>query len=463
MSIGSSEVKDHDRQFAMPAALYVVALACMVALVLAANRQQVITKEEVSTAFVNPSFLELRLQHHIFATNFYAYVFFSWVNHLHAGLFASRFAKAAVMASTCPSAFLYLRRRFSFNDPEAGLAAVMIVLLPGVMCLSWVGVDIGMDTSLGVLALWLALFPHSAAIVASCVCAALAAGAYGSGLAFLAVVMLHQFPRFRNRKTRAAVIIGIVAIAALLLFPIVWWTNFQSLFVGGGGHPRLTGAVGRLASLPQELFVRGDSYYYFSGGMPAMGYLWIGVLSLIGVVWATARYPRECWPLLATGAIVVGLYAIAGNVIGVRRAIPLVVCLGIFAAIFVRDLAAKAGAWRLPAYCTALLLLLAAEAAVDNRVRSDLAQARIALPLDFEFRIAPGKSMAWTIEALAKGTLKLPADLDGYEPDRTLAILYELTQPNPIVGASELVERCDQHGWSIPSRSPRFSRLVARR
>jgi hypothetical protein len=39
----------------MPAALYLVALACMVALVLAANRQQVITKDEASTAFVYPS------------------------------------------------------------------------------------------------------------------------------------------------------------------------------------------------------------------------------------------------------------------------------------------------------------------------------------------------------------------------------------------------------------------------
>jgi hypothetical protein len=462
MSMGSSEANDHDRQFAMPAALYLVALACMVALVLAANRQQVITKDEASTAFVYPSFLELRLQHHIFATNFYAYVFFSWVNHLHAGLFASRFAKAVVMALTCPSVFLYLRRRFSFNVPEAGLAAVTIVLLPGVMCLSWVGVEFGMDTPIGFLALWLALFPHPAAIVASCVCAALAAGSYGSGLAFLAVVILHQLPRFRNRQTRAAAILGMVAIAALLLFPIVWWTNFQSLFVGGGGRPRLAGAIGRLASLIQELFVRGDSYYYFSGGVPAMGHLWIGILSLIGAVWATARYPRKCWPLLATGTIVVGLYAIAGNVIGVRRAIPLVVCLGIFAATFVRDLAAKAGAWRIPVYCAALLPLLAAEAAVDNRVRSDLAQARIALPLDFEFRIAPGKSMAWTIEALAKGTLKLPPDLEGYEPDRTLAMLYQMTQPNPIVSAGELVQRCDEHGWSIPSHSRRFSRLVAR-
>ena len=224
----------------------------------------------------------------------------------------------------------------------------------------------------------------------------------------------------------------------------------------------MAGAIGRLASLIQELFVRGDSYYYFSGGVPAMGHLWIGILSLIGAVWATARYPRKCWPLLATGTIVVGLYAIAGNVIGVRRAIPLVVCLGIFAATFVRDLAAKAGAWRIPVYCAALLPLLAAEAAVDNRVRSDLAQARIALPLDFEFRIAPGKSMAWTIEALAKGTLKLPPDLEGYEPDRTLAMLYQMTQPNPIVSAGELVQRCDEHGWSIPSHSRRFSRLVAR-
>jgi hypothetical protein len=462
MPIADSEASDRHRAFAISVALYLIALASMLALVLAANQQQVIAKDEVSTAFVYPSFLELRLQHHILATNFYAYVFFSGVDHLHAGVFASRFAKSAVMALTCPAVFLYLLRRFAFEFSEAAVAAVIVVLLPGVMCLSWVGVEFGMDTPIGFLALWLALFPKPGPMIASCVGAALAAGAYGSGLAFLTIVILQQFPRFYDRKTRSAALIGMICIAAILVFPIVWWTNAQSLFVGGGGHPRLAGATVRLTSLFRELFVLGDSYYFFSGGVPAMGNLWIGILSLTGVVWGIVRYPQKCWPLLGTSAVVVVLYAAAGNVTGVRRAMPLVVCLGIFAAVFLRDMASKVGARRIPAYFAPMLVILAAEAATNNRVRLDLAHARITLPRDFEFQVAPGKSMISTIEALASGARKLPADLAGYEPDRTLAMLYQLTQPHPIISAHELVERCDQHGWSIPSRSRRFSRLVAR-
>jgi len=67
--------------------------------------------------------------------------------------------------------------------------------------------------------------------------------------------------------------------------------------------------------------------------------------------------------------------------------------------------------------------------------------------------------MAEEIALLAERSETLPSDLAGYEPDRTLCVLYRLTQPNPIVGAREIIVRCDQHGWSIPSTSPRFSRL----
>jgi hypothetical protein len=75
------------------------------------------------------------------------------------------------------------------------------------------------------------------------------------------------------------------------------------------------------------------------------------------------------------------------------------------------------------------------------------------------FAVAAVMAMSTTIAALANRSRKLPEDLSGYEPDRTLAILYRLTLPNPIVTANELVARCDEHGWSIPSNSPRLSRL----
>lgn len=70
--------------------------------------------------------------------------------------------------------------------------------------------------------------------------------------------------------------------------------------------------------------------------------------------------------------------------------------------------------------------------------------------------------MAVEIALLAGRAKTLPADLAGYEPDRTLCILYRLTQPNPIVGPREIVARCDEHGWSIPSNRSRFSWLRRR-
>jgi len=51
-------------------ALYAAVLACNAALAFAANRQGLVLKEEASSAFVDPAFLGLRLQHHPYATNF---------------------------------------------------------------------------------------------------------------------------------------------------------------------------------------------------------------------------------------------------------------------------------------------------------------------------------------------------------------------------------------------------------
>lgn len=450
--------KSRPRASLAAASLYLIQLALTLALVLAANRQGLLTKEEASSAFVNPTFLQLRLQHHLYGTNFYAYVLFLFGGHLTTGLFYARYVKAAAMAFLAPIVYLYLRRRFSFTFWEAFAAALAVGLLPGVMCFSWLGVDFGLETPIGFLALWLALFSRPAAIVASCLLAAVAASSYGAGLVFLPVVLLHQWPRLRQPELQIAVLAGLGAAAAALLFPVFWWTNIQTLFVGGGSA--LTGgAIGRLGALWREILLRGESYYFFSNGAPALGNAWIGAVALIGMAVAAVRQPSRSWPLLAIACSAVGIYAIAGNVIGVRRAIPLVVSLGIFAAVFIRMAAAAAPRRRAAVFTAAMLAMILSEAAAYNRIRRDLSDARIALPRDFDFRIEPGATMVSTVAALAGGSLDLRGELEGYEPDRTLCILYRLTQPAPAIGAGELVERCDRHGWSIPSGSPRFLSL----
>ncbi len=447
------------RQSLAAALLYLIQLLLILALVFAANRQGLLMKEEASIGFVNPTFLSLRLQHHVWATSFYAYVLFLCASHFVPTLFFGRFAKAAIMALLNPLVYLYLMRRFSFSGGRAFAAAAAIGLLPGVICFSWFGVDVGLETPLGFLALWLALFESPACIVASCVAVCLAAGCYGSGLAFLPAVLIHQLPRLRTPKLRSAVIAGGALAAAVLAFPIFWWTNIQSLWIGGGGRPLIAGAAGRLADLCRELFVHGGSYYFFSEGAAALGGIVVGVAALAGLVAMSVRQPSRCWPLLVVSAGVVGMYAVAGNVTGVRRAIPLVVCLGIFATLLLNMVPSRRRFWRAIAFYVPMILVIALEGVQFNDIRSGLATSRIALPHDFEFRIPPGKTMAQEIALLVAGSETLPGDLAGYEPDRTLCILYRLTQPNPIVSAREIVARCDQHGWSIPSSSSRFSRL----
>jgi hypothetical protein len=447
------------RQYVAAALLYIIQLLLILALVFAANRQGLLTKEEASSDFVNPTFLSLRLQHHVYATNFYAYALFLWAGRLVPRLFFGRFAKAAIMALLTPLVYLYLMRRFSFSGGRAFAAAAAIGLLPGVICFSWFGVDVGLETPLGFLAIWLALFESPACIVASCVAVCLAAGCYGSGLAFLPAVLIHQLLRLRMPKLRGAVIAGGALAASVMAFPIFWWTNIQSLWMGGGGRAAIAGAAGRLAGLFRELFVQSWSYYFFSGGAAALGGIVVGVAALAGIVAMSFRASSKCWPLLVVSAGVVGMYAVAGNVTGVRRAVPLVVCLGIFAALLLNMLPSRRPIWRAIAFYVPLLMVITLEGVQFNNIRSGLATSRIALPHDFEFRIPPGKTMAEEIALLVERSETLPGDLAGYEPDRTLCILYRLTQPNPIVSAREIVARCDQHGWSIPSSSPRFSRL----
>lgn len=442
--------------------LYSIQLALILGLVFAASRQELLTKEEASSTFVDPTFLSLRLQHHVFATNFYTYVLFLWTGYLVPHLFFGRFVKAAIMALLTPLVYLYLRRGFSFSGPRAFTAAVAIGLLPGVICFSWLGVEFGLETTLGLLALWLALFEYPACIVASCVAAALAGGCYGSGLAFLPAALIYQLSRWRRLELRSALMAGGAAAALVLALPVFWWTNIQSLWIGGGGRPSIAGAAGRLAGLFQELFVQGGSYYFFGNGAAALGGIAVGVAAVAGIAAMSFREPSKCWPLLVLSAGVLGIYAVAGNVTGVRRAIPLMVSLGIFATLLLNMLPSRKPFWRAISFYGPLLVGIVFEGAQYNGIRSGLATSKIELPHDFEFRILPGRSMAEEIALLAGRSQSLPGDLAGYEPDRTLCILYRLTQPNSIVSAREIVARCDQHGWSIPSGSPRFSRLRGR-
>ena len=361
-----------------------------------------------------------------------------------------------------PVLYLYLRQRFSWTGAQAFLASVAIGLLPGVIDFSWIGSEWGLEVLAGFLALWLAMFESPLCVIASCAAAALAAGSYPSGFAFMPVVLFHQLPRIRKPELKSAVIAGGILAAAVLLFPVYWWTNIQALYLGGGERPVIAGAIGRLGDLFRELFVHGGSYYLFSNGAPAVGGIVIGIASLAGMVAMMIRGPAKYWPIPTIAATTLAMYAVAGNVIGVRRAMPLVVSLGISAVFLLRAATGGRGHARRFVFYGLLSAAILFELTPLNGLRRGLATAEIPLPRDWDFPIPPGQTMAAEIASLANRSRTLPGDLYGYEPDRTLSILYQLTLPHPIVSASELVARCDEHGWSIPSTSPRLLRFRKR-
>src|SRR5579871_5073263 len=136
-------------------ALFLIYFAAAISLALAANTQGLLTKEEASSGFVNPTFLQFRLQHHLFSTNFYAYVYFLFASKFAHGLFFSRFSKVAVMSTLPCFLYLYLRKRFDLSGPVAFTGALAIALLPGLLCFSWIGMDVGMEEPIGCCALWL--------------------------------------------------------------------------------------------------------------------------------------------------------------------------------------------------------------------------------------------------------------------------------------------------------------------
>ncbi len=434
----------------------------LLSLVSAANQQQLLLKEEASAGYVGPVFLSLRLQHHIFATNFYSYLIYGVGHHLYGGLFGVRLTKITILALLPGSIYLYLRDRFEFRPLEAFVSAMAVVLLPGILCLSWIATEMAQESALGFLALWLALGDRRWSVIGSPCLAAVAAGCYGSGLAYLLVVVVIQASRLRVQSLRLPVLAGLALAGCTLMIPLIWWTNAQTLFIGGGGSPDPGGSLRRLSAATKELFVGTGSYYMFANGRPALGTPLIGALAVAGLVWVAIRYKRAAWQLLAVALTSLSLLAVAGNVPGVRRAVPLMICLALFAVLLLHSLL-KSDRIGIRAIAFILFALWLIPSAFQyNAIRNELLTAQILLPHDFEFTVESGGTMSSTIEAFVNRSRPLPPGLPGYEPDRTLCILYTLSQPDPIVSREELIAEADRHGWSIPSRTPRLAWLHKR-
>lgn len=444
------------------ASLYLLQLAILAAFVRAAGAQHVLTKEEASAGFVSPLFLSFHLQHHLYATNFYSYVIFQFGHAVFPGLFGVRESKALIMAALPALLFLILRDRLAVTPVIAFFASLAAGLAPGLLGFSWLATEYGLESVFGLLALWLAFDERAAAMPGSAALAAVSAGMYGPGLAFLGAVMAIHLLRFRVPALRIRAAASLLAALLTLLVPVFWCHNLQTLFLGGGGKPSLRSAAPRVLALLGEVFSASGSYYAFLNGRAAAGPWLVAALAAAGALVAAVRFRRAALALAVIAAVTLLLTALAPQVPGVRRAIPLVAVLSLCAGLAIHWL------WRsrLPAIRLSAICLLAAWLAVSFTsawgLCRDLRFSAIALPHDFTFSIPPGSDMESAVAAFVALREPWPADWTGYEPDRTLAILYVLSSPHAPLSGSELICICETRGYALPANLRRFDWLRRR-
>ncbi|SFL48947.1 hypothetical protein [Geodermatophilus ruber] len=388
---------------AIAAGLYAVAAAVGLASVAAVNAQGLLSGEEVSVSLLDVVAVPGRFQPTVYATNFAGHVQFWLFSHLDPSfdLFYGRTWKALAMALVAPLVHATLRRRLGCGRGPAALGALAAVLLPGVGAVAWLATENGLEVVWGLAALLLATSQRRVWVLAP-VAAGVAVSSYGAGLAWagavgaLVAVRLVRSPS-RVRHLRA-VLAASAAGLAVVLVPLVWWEGGGRIVLGGGSVGSAD-PVAALRSLGGELFVRGESYYYFTDA-PALGSPWLAGVLAVAVVAGTALRPR-LWPWTLALVLTVVLYALSGGVLGVRRAVAIPVLVALALAVVVDVLARR----RAP--LARLLLVTAAGVAVLGPlggqyldIRDGWRTGRYALPRDFDFPIAEGATMAEEVTAL---------------------------------------------------------------
>jgi MFS family permease len=420
-------------------ALFLFQLGVNYYVVGSANRQQVLTGEEASVDFRDPVLLTQRIQHNPMATPFTAFTFYLVGSHVvpNVDLFFGRWWKATFMALLPPVLFLYGRRRLSLSWPAAATAAALTGLLPTIVSFSWLGTDHGLEVLFG----FAGLLCLSTGVGPLLVLGGLLTGLgalMAVGVAFFPVVFCELALYWKDRKTRESVLWAGGAVAALLfamVLPALWWSNSARLLMGGG---ELIWPLGPLLKrngllLLKELFSEGQSYYYFNR-FPALSNPWLAVAVIAGIAACVPRW-RSWWPLYVLGGGVLGIVLVAGGVPGIRRALILSPVAALFVGGLVDELRARLAprvspkaAWAAIAVFVATLVAMPAyqAAAVANQYVS----RQIVLPLDFEYPMAPGKSMVETTEILLDNPAILYQNPLFFTFDRLTTILHVLAERN---------------------------------
>jgi hypothetical protein len=421
------------------AALYVFALLIYARSVGAVTVSQVLTGEEASVSIRDVMYsVEERHQASKWATNFLGHCYYWLAAHLDPSysMFSARRWKAVAMALLAPIVYVALRRRLHCGQIPAIVGGVTAALLPGVAMFGWLATENGLEVVLGSLGLLLATSRRPFWLAAP-VLAAMAIGAYPSGIAWAAAigaVMLWRLIREpRGWRNLALMVPGFIVAGGVLLFPVLWWKSGDRILSGGGTvQPELIGQ--NLSGLWNQLTDNGHSYYYFSV-QPGLGSLWLTLAALIAGVLVAVRRP-QVWPWLLVAVVTVATYAPIGNIPGIRRtvAIPVVAALLLGAGL---DVLRR----QLPKPAVRAAVTWVAAAAIIIPIGIQLISWQnthydrrpvVAISVDFPFPLEPGMTMPETLDSIAdglrSGTLTDTEVMRRWPDARVLAMIRELAE-----------------------------------
>jgi hypothetical protein len=432
-------------------ALYLGSASVDVALAKALGTLGILSGEETSVSLRDPLFLELRRQYEPICTNIAAHIFY-WLGQQLTpvpSLFFGRYEKALVMSVVPVLVAAYLSRQRGVSAGVALGMASLLALMPGYFLFAPLATEYGLECVTGMAALWFACSERASMRWLAAPLASWTALTYGAGLAFVPAVVLQIIAseRAHGASPRAGrALAWLLGFGAPWLVPFAIWKNHPHLLVGGGTISDLSTLWHHLGQLGWESSLHGGSYYYFAS-YPALSQPVIAAAALAAILVLCAR--REHGPVVVGWSAAVGIYLLSGREIGMRRGVPIVVL----------SLVALGLAW--PVLRSALSRVRRDEVLVRGAVVVSFAigaaqyagsvahfsSGQWQPPLDFAFRVLPGKTMSETFQDL----LLHPDQItDAYEPERTWAGLRFLARKS--ARAESTRARIPEQPWSAAAR-----------